>query len=169
MDILIINSLIVLNSLNSVMINYELFRRNFDSERLPYTITELLCGNCCCVAHHIWSADIEFLLVAASSSWLLCTRYHIVITWHDLWVDFPNYKDNKDHWGTGLIRGHNRMTHGGEYGCLRSHRVKQNTLLLGSVLARYGHAGAGSRPDHPLKLALVWSTCHTTNSFMTVV
>ena len=42
MDILIINSLIVLNSLNSVMINYELFRRNFDSECLPYTITELL-------------------------------------------------------------------------------------------------------------------------------
>jgi len=42
MDILIINSLIVLNSLNSVMINYELFRRNFDSERLSYTITELL-------------------------------------------------------------------------------------------------------------------------------
>jgi len=42
MDILIINSLIVLNSLNSVMINYELFRRNFDSERLPYIITELL-------------------------------------------------------------------------------------------------------------------------------
>ena len=39
MDILIINPLIVLNS---VMINYELFRRNFDSERLPYTITELL-------------------------------------------------------------------------------------------------------------------------------
>ena len=24
------------------MITYELFRRNFDSERLPYTITELL-------------------------------------------------------------------------------------------------------------------------------
>jgi len=42
MDILIINSLIILNSLNSVMINYELFRRNFDSERLPYIITELL-------------------------------------------------------------------------------------------------------------------------------
>jgi len=42
MDILIINSLIVLNSLNAVMINYELFRRNFDSERLSYTITELL-------------------------------------------------------------------------------------------------------------------------------
>jgi len=42
MDILIINSLIVLNSLNSVMINYELFRRNFNSERLSYTITELL-------------------------------------------------------------------------------------------------------------------------------
>ena len=42
MDILIINSLIVLNLLNSVMINYELFRRNFDSERLSYTITELL-------------------------------------------------------------------------------------------------------------------------------
>ena len=43
MDILIINSLIiVLNSLNSVMINHELFRRNFDSERLSYTITELL-------------------------------------------------------------------------------------------------------------------------------
>ena len=39
MDILIINSLIVLNS---VMINYERFRRNFDSERLSYTITELL-------------------------------------------------------------------------------------------------------------------------------
>ena len=42
MDILIINSLIVLNSLNLVMINYELFRRSFDSERLPYIITELL-------------------------------------------------------------------------------------------------------------------------------
>jgi len=42
MDILIINSLIVLNSLNSVIINYELFRHNFDSERLSYTITELL-------------------------------------------------------------------------------------------------------------------------------
>jgi len=42
MDILIINSLIVFNSLNSVMINYELFRRNFDSERLLYAITELL-------------------------------------------------------------------------------------------------------------------------------
>ena len=42
MDILIINSLIILNSLNSVMINYELFRRIFDSERLPYIITELL-------------------------------------------------------------------------------------------------------------------------------
>jgi len=42
MDILIINSLIILNSLNSVMINYELFRRNVDSERLSYTITELL-------------------------------------------------------------------------------------------------------------------------------
>jgi len=44
MDILIINSLIVLNS---VMINYELFRRNFDSEHLPYIITELLCGSDC--------------------------------------------------------------------------------------------------------------------------
>ena len=37
-----------------------------------------------------------------------------------LCVDFPNYNDNKDHWGTGLIRSHNRMTHrtthGGEYG-----------------------------------------------------
>ena len=42
MGILIINSLIVLNSLNSVMMNYELFRRNFDSGRLSYTITELL-------------------------------------------------------------------------------------------------------------------------------
>jgi len=42
MDILIINSLIVLNLLNSVMINYEPFRRNFDSERLSYTIAELL-------------------------------------------------------------------------------------------------------------------------------
>ena len=49
------------------------------------------------------------LSVAASSSWLLCTRYcHYLAR---LWVDFPNYKDNKDHWGTGLIRGHNRMTH----------------------------------------------------------
>ena len=107
MDILIINSLIVLNSLNSVMINYELFRRNFDSGRLPHTITELLIAS---VARLIWSADIELLSVAASSSWLLCTRYYIVITWLYLWVDFPNYKDSKDHWGAGLIRGHNRMT-----------------------------------------------------------
>jgi len=48
MDILIINSLIVLNSLNSVMINYELFRRSFDSERLSYTIaaaSRVLYGN----------------------------------------------------------------------------------------------------------------------------
>jgi len=42
MDILTINSLIVLNSLNSVMVNCEVYRRNSDSEHCPYRITELL-------------------------------------------------------------------------------------------------------------------------------
>jgi len=35
------------------------------------------------VARLIWSADIELLSVAASTSWLLCTRYYIVITLPD--------------------------------------------------------------------------------------
>jgi len=76
MDILIINPLIVLNS---VMINYELFRRNFDSERLPYTITELLLRQLLLRRASYWSVDIESLSVASSSSWLSC-RYYIVIT-----------------------------------------------------------------------------------------
>jgi len=73
MDILIINLLIVLNSLNSVMINYELFRRNFDSERLPYTITELLCG-CCCSDCQLLVSRVLYGLRILSCSQLLRRR-----------------------------------------------------------------------------------------------
>jgi len=70
MDILTINSLIVLNSLNSVMVSCELYRRNFDSERCPYCITELLLLQllrqliASTAALHIWSAVAKSISVA---------------------------------------------------------------------------------------------------------
>ena len=82
MDILIINSLIVLNSLNAVMINYELFRRNFDSERLSYTITELLLLLRQLLlrrASYTVTYIIEYALSCCGAV-VVVARYYIVIT-----------------------------------------------------------------------------------------
>jgi len=103
MDILIINPLIVLNS---VMINYELFRRNFDSERLPYTITELLLRQLLLRRASYWSVDIESLSVASSSSWLSC-RYYIVITLLVFWVNSSNHYNTKNT-GVQIIKDNTR-------------------------------------------------------------
>ena len=103
MDILIINPLIVLNS---VMINYELFRRNFDSERLPYTITELLLRQLLLRRASYWSVDIESLSVASSSSWSSC-RYYIVITLLVFWVKSSNHYNTKNT-GVQIIKDNTR-------------------------------------------------------------
>ena len=78
MDILIINSLIVLNSLKSVMITTNYFGATL-TERLPYTITELLCG-CCCSDCRLLASRVLYGLRILSCSWLLRRRRYCCVS-----------------------------------------------------------------------------------------
>ena len=83
MDILIINLLLLLNS---VKVNYELYRRNYDFERFSYTVSLnccccCYCGNCRLLASRVFYGQTSLKLFQLL--WRRrdrCVRHYIVIT-----------------------------------------------------------------------------------------
>jgi len=72
------------------MINYELFRRNFDSERLSYIITELLL----CRASYMVTDIVKLLSVGAKPSLLSHAIKFITLLF--LWVGSFNRYNTKN-------------------------------------------------------------------------